>query len=184
MKKLYIGNLPFSATEDQLHEWFSQVGVTPSGVNLIRDRFTGQSRGFAFVEVNADEDADRAINSLNGQNFGGRNLVVNEARPQRPWQSLVSKHSESECAAPQRGRGASLLLRESCKLSLRQSAIPAILTSGCCNRPTKLESGQRSRGARRKSTSRWPTYANVCSSVYYLRRALSETIRPVTCLKQ
>ena len=82
MKKLYIGNLPFSATEDQLHEWFSQIGVTPSGVNLIRDRFTGQSRGFAFVEVNNDEDADRAINSLNGQNFGGRNLVVNEARPQ------------------------------------------------------------------------------------------------------
>ncbi len=82
MKKLYIGNLPFSATEDQLQEWFSQVGVSPSGVNLIRDRFTGQSRGFAFVEINSDEDADRAINSLNGQNFGGRNLVVNEARPQ------------------------------------------------------------------------------------------------------
>jgi cold-inducible RNA-binding protein len=82
VKKLYVGNLPFSATEDQLHEWFSQVGVTPSGVNLIRDRFTGQSRGFAFVEVSNDDDADRAINSLNGQNFGGRNLVVNEARPQ------------------------------------------------------------------------------------------------------
>ena len=82
MKKLYIGNLPFSATEEQLQEWFTQVGVTPSAVNLIRDRFTGQSRGFAFVEVNADEDAERAINSLNGQNFGGRNLVVNEARPQ------------------------------------------------------------------------------------------------------
>jgi RNA recognition motif-containing protein len=82
VKKLYIGNLPFSATEDQLNEWFSQIGVTPSGVNLIRDRFTGQSRGFAFVEVTNDEDADRAVNSLNGQNFGGRNLVVNEARPQ------------------------------------------------------------------------------------------------------
>jgi len=49
VKKLYIGNLPFSATEEQLNEWFTQVGVTPSGVNLIRDRFTGQSRGFAFV---------------------------------------------------------------------------------------------------------------------------------------
>lgn len=82
MKKLYVGNLPFSATEEQMQEWFAQVGVTPSGVNLIRDRFTGQSRGFAFVEVTNDEDADRAINSLNGQNFGGRNLVVNEARPQ------------------------------------------------------------------------------------------------------
>jgi cold-inducible RNA-binding protein len=82
VKKLYVGNLPFSATEEQMQEWFAQVGVTPSGVNLIRDRFTGQSRGFAFVEVPNDEDADRAINSLNGQNFGGRNLVVNEARPQ------------------------------------------------------------------------------------------------------
>lgn len=82
MKKLYVGNLPFSATEDQVRDWFSQAGVTPSGVNLIRDRFTGQSRGFAFVEVTNDEDADRAVNSLNGQNLGGRNLVVNEARPQ------------------------------------------------------------------------------------------------------
>src|SRR2546428_11307624 len=82
VKKLYIGNLPFSATEEQLNEGFSQIGVTPSGVNLIRDRFTGQSRGFAFVEVTNDEDADRAVNSLNGQNFGGGNLVVNEARPQ------------------------------------------------------------------------------------------------------
>lgn len=82
MKKLYIGNLPFSATEDQLNEWFAQIAVTPSAVNLIRDRFTGQSRGFAFVEVSTDEDAEKAINSLNGQNFGGRNLVVNEAKPQ------------------------------------------------------------------------------------------------------
>ena len=82
MKKLYVGNLPFSATEDSLHEFFSQSGVNPSAVNLIRDRFTGQSRGFAFVEISNDEEADRAVNSLNGQNFGGRNLVVNEARPQ------------------------------------------------------------------------------------------------------
>jgi RNA recognition motif-containing protein len=82
VKKLYVGNLPFSATEDTLHEFFTQAGVNPSAVNLIRDRFTGQSRGFAFVEINNDEEADRAINSLNGQNFGGRNLVVNEARPQ------------------------------------------------------------------------------------------------------
>ena len=82
MKKLYVGNLPFSATEDSLHEYFAQAGVNPSAVNLIRDRFTGQSRGFAFVEIGNDEEADRAVNSLNGQNFGGRNLVVNEARPQ------------------------------------------------------------------------------------------------------
>jgi len=82
VKKLYVGNLPFSATEDSLHEFFAQGGVNPSAVNLIRDRFTGQSRGFAFVEIANDEEADRAVNSMNCQNFGGRNLVVNEARPQ------------------------------------------------------------------------------------------------------
>jgi len=82
VKKLYVGNLPFSASEEQLQEWFGQAGVNPSAISLIRDRFTGQSRGFAFIEIASDEDADRAINSLNGQNFGGRNLVVNEARPQ------------------------------------------------------------------------------------------------------
>ena len=82
MKKLYVGNLPFNASEEQLQEWLGQIGVNPSAISLIRDRFTGQSRGFAFIEIASDEDADRAINSLNGQNFGGRNLVVNEARPQ------------------------------------------------------------------------------------------------------
>ena len=82
MKKLYVGNLPFSASEEQLQEWLGQVGVSASAINLIRDRFTGQSRGFAFIEIASDEDADRAIANLNGQNFGGRNLVVNEARPQ------------------------------------------------------------------------------------------------------
>src|SRR5258708_7417873 len=101
VKKLYIGNLPFSATEEQLNEWFSQVGVTPSGVNLIRDRFTGQSRGFAFVEVTNDEDADRAVNSLNGQNFGGRNLVVNEARPQpQPGRRRVARLGRPRPPAP------------------------------------------------------------------------------------
>ena len=82
MKKLYVGNLPFNASEEQLQEWFGQVGVNPSAISLIRDRFTGQSRGFAFIEISNDEEADRAITSLNGQNFGGRNLVVNEAWPQ------------------------------------------------------------------------------------------------------
>jgi cold-inducible RNA-binding protein len=82
VKKLYVGNLPFNASEEQLQEWFGQVGVNPSAISLIRDRFTGQSRGFAFIEIANDEEADRAVTSLNGQNFGGRNLVVNEARPQ------------------------------------------------------------------------------------------------------
>src|SRR5260370_25384058 len=82
VKKLYVGNLQFNASEEQLQEWFGQVGVNPSAISLIRDRFPGQSRGFAFIEITNDEEADRAVTSLNGQNFGGRNLVVNEARPQ------------------------------------------------------------------------------------------------------
>jgi cold-inducible RNA-binding protein len=82
VKKLYVGNLPFNASEERLQEWFGQVGVNPSAISLIRDRFTGQSRGFGFIEIANDEEANRAVTSLNGQNFGGRNLVVNEARPQ------------------------------------------------------------------------------------------------------
>jgi len=83
VKKLYVGNLPFTATEDELTEWFTQTGVTPAAVNVVRGRFSGQSRGFAFVEIANDEEADKAITALNGQNLGGRALVVNEARPQR-----------------------------------------------------------------------------------------------------
>jgi cold-inducible RNA-binding protein len=83
VKKLYVGNLPFQATEEQLSQWFVQAGVTPSSVTFIRDRFSGQPRGFGFVEIQSDEEADKAIQALNGQNFSGRNLVVNEARPPR-----------------------------------------------------------------------------------------------------
>jgi cold-inducible RNA-binding protein len=83
VKKLYVGNLPFTATEEELTDWFTQAGVTPAAVNVVRDRFSGQSRGFAFVEITNDEEANKAIQALNGQNLGGRNLVVNEARPQR-----------------------------------------------------------------------------------------------------
>lgn len=83
MKKLYVGNLPFQATEDELGTWFSQAGVTPGNITLVRDRFSGQPRGFGFVEINNDEEAERAIQSLNGHDFMGRNVVVNEARPPR-----------------------------------------------------------------------------------------------------
>ena len=83
MKKLYIGNLPFQVNEEELSNWFVQAGVTPSNVTLIRDRFSGQPRGFGFVEINNDEEADRAVQALNGQDLMGRKVVVNEARPQR-----------------------------------------------------------------------------------------------------
>ncbi|HEY2646603.1 MAG TPA: hypothetical protein VGI34_06500 [Candidatus Acidoferrales bacterium] len=83
MKKLYVGNLPFQATEEQLTALFTQTGVTAANVTLVRDRFSGQPRGFGFIEVNSDEEADRAVQGLNGHDFMGRNIVVNEARPPR-----------------------------------------------------------------------------------------------------
>jgi RNA recognition motif-containing protein len=83
LKKLYVGNLPFQATEEQVSALFTQTGVTTAVVTLVRDRFSGQPRGFGFVEVQSDEEADRAIQGLNGHDFMGRNIVVNEARPPR-----------------------------------------------------------------------------------------------------
>lgn len=83
MKKLYVGNLPFQATEEDLGNWFSQAGIAVANITLVRDRFSGQPRGFGFVEINSDEDADKAIQALNGHDFMGRNVVVNEARPPR-----------------------------------------------------------------------------------------------------
>jgi len=78
-KKLYVGNLPYSATEDELRDLFSQHGTVHS-VSVISDRETGQPRGFAFVEMD-DEGATAAIGALEQTQFGGRNLRVNEARP-------------------------------------------------------------------------------------------------------
>lgn len=79
MKKIFVGNLDFGATEDSIRQLFESQGAVES-VKLMTDRDTGRSRGFAFVEM-ADQDAEKAIKSLNGTNFGGRALNVNEARP-------------------------------------------------------------------------------------------------------
>lgn len=78
MSKIYVGNLPFSATEDSVRELFSAHGTVQS-VALIKDRDTGQPRGFGFVEM-PNSDAAKAIQALNGQNMGGRPLKVNEAQ--------------------------------------------------------------------------------------------------------
>jgi RNA recognition motif-containing protein len=84
--KLYVGSLPYSTTEQQLSELFSQYGTVTSA-KVITDRYTGQSRGFGFVEMSTGEEAQKAIAALNGSALGGRTLVVNEARPQekRPY---------------------------------------------------------------------------------------------------
>jgi cold-inducible RNA-binding protein len=81
--KLYVGNLSFNTTENELQELFSQAG-TVQEVSLMQDKFTGKSRGFAFVTMGSDEDAQNAISKLNGQTVEGRPLTVNEARPREP----------------------------------------------------------------------------------------------------
>ncbi len=80
-KKLYVGGLPYSVTEDKLQEIFSAHGTVESA-RVITDRFTGRSRGFGFVEMSSEEEAQTAIDSLNGSDLDGRSLTVNEARPQ------------------------------------------------------------------------------------------------------
>ena len=79
-KKLYVGNLPHSTTENELQGLFASYGSVLSA-QVIIDRDTGRSKGFGFVEMNSDSEAQAAIDALNGQEFGGRPLTVNEARP-------------------------------------------------------------------------------------------------------
>ena len=78
--KLYVGNLPFASTAQDLQDLFSQVG-TVAGVDLIFDKFTGRSRGFAFISMSTPEEAQTAIQKFHGFAMEGRNLTVNEARP-------------------------------------------------------------------------------------------------------
>ncbi len=79
-KKLYVGNLPYSTTEDDLRTLFSQAGVVES-VELIKDRDTGNSKGFGFVEMASQADAEKAISTFNGYSMGNRQIKVNIARP-------------------------------------------------------------------------------------------------------
>jgi RNA recognition motif-containing protein len=79
-KKLFVGNLPYSITGDQLREMFAEAGTVDSA-DVIMDKMTGRSRGFGFVEMSSDEEAAKAVETLNGKDMEGRALVVNEARP-------------------------------------------------------------------------------------------------------
>jgi RNA recognition motif-containing protein len=78
--KLYVGGVPYTTTEDALKEYFSAAG-TVSSVTVIKDKFSGRSKGFGFVEMGSDEDAAKAIEMFDGKEFEGRTLKVNEARP-------------------------------------------------------------------------------------------------------
>lgn len=82
-KKVYVGNLTYDVTEDQLRELFAQFGSVQSAT-IITDRWTGRSKGFGFVEMESASEAQTAINSLDGKELGGRPMKVAEARPQAP----------------------------------------------------------------------------------------------------
>jgi len=79
-KRLYVGGLPYTTTQDELKDAFSQAGAVESAT-IITDKMSGRSKGFGFVEMVNDGDAQKAIDLWNGKDFGGRKLTVNEARP-------------------------------------------------------------------------------------------------------
>lgn len=79
-KKLYVGGIPYSTTEDDLKAVFAEIGEVTSSAIII-DKMTGRSKGFGFIEMANDADADKAIEEMNGKDFQGRTLTVNEARP-------------------------------------------------------------------------------------------------------
>ena len=82
--RLYGGNLPFQASDSDVKNYFERAGFTVETINLMRDRVTGEPRGFGFVEISDTAAAEQAIQGCNGQDFMGRPLVVNEARPLAP----------------------------------------------------------------------------------------------------
>jgi len=82
-RKLFVGNLPFTTEEQDLQQLFGSVGTVDS-VTVMRDQATGRARGFAFVEMGTDEEAQKAIDTYNDYSLGGRNLTVNEAKPKAP----------------------------------------------------------------------------------------------------
>jgi RNA recognition motif-containing protein len=79
-KRIYVGGLPYSTTDQVLSDMFAAYGAVASA-NVITDRYTGDSKGFGFVEMESEGDANKAINALNGTTVGGRSLTVNEAKP-------------------------------------------------------------------------------------------------------
>lgn len=99
-KKLYVGNLPFSATDQILSDTFAQCGTVESS-KIITDRDTGRSKGFGFVEMSTDAEAQNAISKFNGADYNGRAMTVNEARPMVPRESRGGFGG----AGPSRGNG-------------------------------------------------------------------------------
>lgn len=81
MRKLFVGNLPFQATEAELEEWFARAGITVEAIAIIHDRFSGQPRGFGFIEVATESEANRVVSTCNGREFQGRTILIDHVRP-------------------------------------------------------------------------------------------------------
>ena len=96
MPKLFIGNIPHASSDTELQEWVESQGFQVESAQIIRDRSTGQSRGFGFVVLNEEWKLKDAINALNGQRMGGRVLTVNEALPQTTrWDGREQRPSDT-----------------------------------------------------------------------------------------
>ena len=102
MKKVYVANISFNATEQDLRDLFAEYGEIES-VKMITDKYTGQSRGFAFVEMESEDGAKKAISALNGATFMGRTLTVAEARPQQKRQGFKDKGGFGRGMASRKG---------------------------------------------------------------------------------
>ncbi len=104
MKKMYVGNIPYNSTEEDLKELFSECGEIES-VKIIQDKFTGRSKGFGFVEMVNEEDAKKAIATLNDKDFMGKSLRVAEAKPQEKRQGFNKRGSSGGYGGGGTGRG-------------------------------------------------------------------------------
>ncbi|OGH18596.1 MAG: RNA-binding protein [Candidatus Levybacteria bacterium RIFCSPHIGHO2_01_FULL_40_15b] len=93
-KKLFVGGLAWTTTDETLSALFAKAGTVTSA-NVVKDRYTGKSRGFGFVEMSSDEEADKAVAELNGQALDGRNISVNEARPREPRNDNFSRREDN-----------------------------------------------------------------------------------------
>ena len=101
--KIYVGGLPYSATDAELNQLFAPHGNVQSA-RVITDKYTGQSRGFGFVEMGTSQEAETAITALNGTQMGGRTLTVNEAKPQEPRAGAGGGGGRGGDAGSRRGR--------------------------------------------------------------------------------
>ena len=102
MKQLFVGNLPFGATQAEMQAWFTAAGITVRSVEVAVDRFSGQPRGFAVIEVADEAEAKRAIVACNGKDFNGRNVLIDHIRPvTEPRQG-----TQRETRTPRKGRKA------------------------------------------------------------------------------